>query len=100
MSRLARKVYLVCYDISADERRTRVYKRLRGAGEHLQASVFRCVLSELQLAVLVAELEGLIDAQTDQVLFVTLGTEDNARAWTATVVGRPLAPPDRHVRVL
>ncbi len=98
-SRLIRKVYLVCYDISDDKRRTRVYKALRGAGQHVQFSVFRCVLSDLQLALLEAELDDAIDTRSDQILFVVLGAEDSARAWAARVMGRPLSTPPRTVNI-
>ena len=39
-----RNRYIVTYDITDDRRRTAVYKCLRGFGDHLQYSVFRCDL--------------------------------------------------------
>ena len=41
-----RNRYIVTYDICDDARRTAVYKALRGFGDHLQYSVFRCDLSD------------------------------------------------------
>ncbi len=43
-----RNVYLVTYDVSDDRRRDRVFATLRGFGDHLQYSVFRCELAEIE----------------------------------------------------
>ena len=37
-----RQSYLVCYDISDDKRLRKVFKTMRGYGDHLQYSVFEC----------------------------------------------------------
>ena len=37
-----RTSYLVCYDISDDKRLRKVFKLMRGFGDHLQFSVFEC----------------------------------------------------------
>ena len=41
-----RNRYIVTYDITDDRRREAVFKALRGFGDHLQYSVFRCDLSD------------------------------------------------------
>lgn len=92
-------LYLVCYDISDDRRRTSVYKLLRGFGDHLQYSVFRCPLTPMSLSVLRSEIECMVQSQTDQVLFVRLGKAANSASWTTIVVGRPVAPPDFSARI-
>ncbi len=93
-------LYLVCYDISDDKRRTGVYKLLRGHGDHLQYSVFRCALTPMGLAQVHAEVEELIEPRTDQVLFVRLGRAASTRSWTTLVVGRPVRPPDFTARII
>lgn len=37
-----RSSYLVCYDVADDKRLRRVFKLMRGFGDHLQFSVFEC----------------------------------------------------------
>ena len=92
--------WLVCYDITADNRRTAVYRTLRGYGDHIQYSVFRCVVSARQFASMRAELEELIDHKKDQVLLVPLGPpdEDRLKAWVA--LGLSVQPLERTVVIL
>jgi CRISPR-associated protein Cas2 len=92
-------VWLVCYDICEDRRLRAVYTLMRGYGEHLQYSVFRCVLSEIQLATLKGRLHEILDHSVDQILFVPLGQADTERAWRVDTLGVPLARPERIARV-
>jgi CRISPR-associated protein Cas2 len=92
--------YLIAYDIVDDERRTRVFTTLRGAGDHLQYSVFRCDLSERERVALVARLHALIDHDDDQILLVDLGPVDGRAATCVTALGRSYIPPERTVLVL
>ena len=91
--------YLVCYDISEDAVRTQVYKKLRGYGEHLQYSVFRCALTPLRLATLRAYLEEQVCWTTDQVILLKLGRASANSSWDALVVGKPLPPIHRGARI-
>ncbi len=93
------KVYLVCYDISDAKRLRRVYQVMRGFGDHLQYSVFRCVLSELQLARMRDRLITEMSAEEDQVIIVPLGVATSKRSWRMFSVGRALTHPERVVRV-
>ena len=68
--------YIVTYDISDPKRLRRVFKKMTGAGDHLQLSVFRCDLTERQREGLSADLSGLIKPSEDQVLFIELGPSD------------------------
>lgn len=99
MSR-APRIFLVCYDISDQRRLQRVYKVMRGFGDHLQYSVFRCTLSEMQLALLSDRLAQEIHHAEDQVLFVPLGSVDAERPVRMTTMGRPMTHPERVVRIL
>ena len=68
-----RQRYIVAYDIADPARLRKVFKVMKGYGEHVQLSVFRCDLTQLALAKLKAELTEVIDMQKDQVLFVDVG---------------------------
>jgi len=63
--------YLITYDVRDPKRWRKLYKLMRGYGERIQYSVFRCWLSERQLQKLRWEVEKRIDAE-DAVLFVGL----------------------------
>ena len=65
-----RQRYIVTYDIADPGRLRKVFKLMKGYGEHLQFSVFRCDLSKMTLATMKAELNELIHAQEDQVLII------------------------------
>lgn len=94
------QVFIVCYDITSDSRRNRVYRLLRGYGEHIQYSVFRCVLSDIQREQLAQELRGHIDNDGDQVLLMPIGPADDDRSWSAIALGRDLPRQDRVVWIL
>jgi len=86
-----RRLYIVTYDISNPKRLRRVFRTLKGYGEHLQLSVFRCDLTASQRIKLEAKLGGTIEPAEDQVMFVDLGPS-NGRAHAIAWLGRP-APP-------
>ncbi len=68
-----RQRYIVTYDIADAKRLRRVFKLLKGYGEHLQFSVFRCDLTNMTLAKMKAELNEAINALADQVLIIDVG---------------------------
>ncbi len=68
-----RQRYIITYDIADPKRLRAVFKIMKGYGEHLQLSVFRCDLTRMNLATLKAELSEVIDAEKDQVLIVDVG---------------------------
>lgn len=92
--------YLVTYDISDDDRRTLVFKTLRGYGDHIQYSVFRCDLSEMQKVALVAALHPLINHSEDQILVIDLGPVDGRGADCIVPLGRRYLSPERTVIVI
>lgn len=100
MSGTSQRVLLVCYDIADDKRRTKVYQTMCGVGDRLQYSVFRCVMSDLQLARLKDALASVINVDEDQILFVPLGLADTPNSWNMTTLGRPLLQPARSVRIV
>jgi len=90
-----RTVYLVTYDISDLERLRSVFKIMRRRGEHLQLSVFRCVLGDRERIRLEAKLSEVIHHREDQVLFVALGPEDGRGEKVIQALGRALEPLER-----
>ena len=68
-----RQRYIVTYDIADASRLRKVFKLMKGYGEHQQFSVFRCDLMKMTLATMKAELNEIIHAQEDQVLIIDVG---------------------------
>jgi len=84
-----RSSYLVCYDIADDKRLRRVFKTMRGWGDHLQFSVFECQLTPADLVKVRAELGAIINRDQDQVLFVLLGPAEGRGERVITSLGQP-----------
>lgn len=95
-----RSVLLVCYDISDDRRLRLVYRHMRGRGDHVQLSVFRCELSARERAEMVAELSSIIDHAADQILFVDLGPNDGRGADCIQGLGRTLTVSTRNAVIV
>ena len=74
---MARRHYMIAYDVSDDKRRTRIFDTLMGQGEHVQYSVFFCELNPQELAALRGTLSTLINANADQVILLDLGEINN-----------------------
>lgn len=64
--------WVVAYDISDDDRRTRVAKHLEGFGERVQLSVFECRLDESELEQLRANVQALTDRREDRIRWYPL----------------------------
>ena len=93
------QAYVIAYDICDPTRLRKVFKTMRRWGDHLQYSVFRCLLSPRQLAQLKADLEPLIHHTEDQILFIPLGQPDGPTARRLFTLGQPLLYPERIARV-
>ena len=89
-----RTSYLVCYDVCDDKRLRKVFKTMRGYGDHLQYSVFECQLTASDLVRLRAELGGIIHHKEDQVLFVNLGPAEGRGDRVITALGKPYVTVD------
>jgi CRISPR-associated protein Cas2 len=92
---MARRHFLVTYDVSDDKRRTKLYKTLLGAGDHVQYSVFMCDLNEAELATLRGRVRPLIHHKEDQLLFVDLGLASQPLVEGIEALGRAYQPPVR-----
>ena len=71
-----RNSYIVTYDICDPKRLTKVFKTMRGWGDHLQYSVFECQLTRSELISLRGQLKEIINESQDQVLFIDLGPSE------------------------
>lgn len=90
-----RTSYIVSYDISDPKRLRRVYETLRGWGDHIQLSVFRCELNPTELVRLRSALSDVIHHGQDQILFIDLGPEDGRARDAIASLGRPYTHPQR-----
>ena len=68
-----RNVYLVCYDVADAKRLRRTYKKMRGFGDSMQYSVFRCELSPTEKQRLKESLWEILNWDQDRVMLLDLG---------------------------
>jgi CRISPR-associated protein Cas2 len=87
--------YFVTYDICEQDRLRKVFNIMKGAGDHVQYSVFRCDLTDQAKEELIADLLLVIHATQDQVLFIDLGPATGRAATCVTSLGLPYDPPTR-----
>jgi CRISPR-associated protein Cas2 len=80
---------LVCYDVADEKRLRKVFKTMRGYGDHLQFSVFECQLTAMDLVRLRSQLTLIIDHADDQVLFVDLGPAEGRGDRVISALGKP-----------
>lgn len=97
-----RHFVLVSYDISDDRRLRRMYKLLRGYGEHVQYSIFLCQLTDKDKVVLTEKIRDVIHHKEDQTIMITLGPVDGKREsvplhWR--VLGKSLILSDNSVMI-
>ncbi|CBE69807.1 MAG: CRISPR-associated endonuclease Cas2 [Candidatus Methylomirabilis oxygeniifera] len=85
-----RHLFIVSYDISDRVRWAKVYKTMRGFGEHLQLSVFQCDLTPAQKVRMVAALSAIINHEEDQVVFIDLGPTEGREVKEIQAIGRPM----------
>ena len=95
-----RQTYIVSYDICDPKRLRKVFKLMKGYGEHLQLSVFRCELTHRALVELRARLGEIIHRGEDQVLFVDVGPEEGRGGTSISALGLPYTPPERRAVVV
>ena len=87
--------YIVTYDIADPKRLRMVFKKMKGAGDHLQFSVFRCDLTDRQRETLQLGLVDLIKPSEDQILFIELGPSEGRPAERIAALGKPYSEPER-----
>lgn len=89
-----RNAYIVTYDICDPKRLREVFRIMKGWGEHLQLSVFRCELDKRELVELQGMLFDAIHNGEDQVLFVDMGPADGRGRDCISALGIPYRGPN------
>jgi len=89
-----RRCYLVCYDIRDPKRWRKVFRIMKGYGEHWQYSVFFCVLKDIDRVRMQTELEEAMNLGVDQTMIIDLGPDEQLARQSATVLGPSLPPAD------
>lgn len=95
-----RLLYIVTYDICDAARLRAVFRLMRGYGDHVQYSVFRCELSDLERIEFISRLAEIINMKEDQVLFFPLGPAGGEREAGIYSVGRPYQVVEREAVVI
>lgn len=88
-----RSVYIVAYDIADNKRRTRVFTKLKGYGEALQYSLFRCILTPMQRLQLRTDLWEILNKAEDRLLLIDLGLDEGRGKTAIETWGLPLDDP-------
>lgn len=70
---MARRRYLVAYDIREDRRLRNIAACMEGYGERIQYSVFICDLSEQEAVLLRGDIEVRMKPSEDSVMIIDLG---------------------------
>ncbi len=70
---MARRRYLIAYDISDPVRLRRVIKVMESYGERLQYSVFLCELSDAELIDWLTDITAVVKLAADSVVRIDLG---------------------------
>ncbi|MBU4200685.1 MAG: CRISPR-associated endonuclease Cas2 [Verrucomicrobia bacterium] len=73
---MARRFYIVSYDVTDDRRRNKVYKQLLDYGDHVQFSVFCCQLNARERIQLCQNLRDHLNQAEDQALILDAGPVD------------------------
>jgi len=88
---------VVTYDIEDDKRRTKMHKMLSGLGDHVQLSVFECVLDEGKLKRMLEGAEKLAIGESDSVRIYMLCGHCLSKA---IVVGAGPSPEEKDVYIV
>ncbi len=68
--------YIVSYDIRNQKRLCRVHRAMKGFGEPVHYSVFRCDLTRLGRVEMASALMDLIDEKEDRIMIIDMGPVD------------------------
>lgn len=87
---MARRRFLIAYDIANERRLRRVITVMESYGQRLQYSVFLCDLSGLELSLWRAAITQVIHLDEDSVVVIDLGLQDRPAAMEVIGVRRVL----------
>lgn len=88
------RYYLVCYDVSDEKRLRRVHKAMLGYGDPLQYSIYRCLLSDREKALMMTHLAEILHPRQDRLLIVNLGPVGQNLSERLEFIGAPLSDPE------
>lgn len=94
---MARRRFLIAYDICESQRLRQVCKTMEEYGERLQYSVFVCDLSRSELLHARATVEAQMNLSEDSVVIVDLGETDSARF---TFIGKRRPLPTNQPKII
>lgn len=89
-----RQTFIVTYDVCDPKRLRKVFRVMKGWGDHIQLSVFRCELDAREVIELRAALTEELDHQVDQVLMIDVGPAEGRGRLSIRAVGRAYVPPE------
>ena len=95
-----RRCYLVCYDIRNPKRLRRVFRIMKGYGEHWQFSIFFCTLKDIDRVHLQSDLEEEMNLKEDQVMIIDMGSNEDEARKDIVVLGQSLEMQDERIIVL
>lgn len=95
-----RRLYVVTYDICDPKRLRRVFKTMKGFGDHLQFSVFQCDLPAVDLVRMREALGEIIHHDEDQVLIIDLGPTEGRPIKSIESLGRGFTLVERRAHVV
>ena len=73
---------------------------MRGYGDPLQYSVFICELSAKERELMVTDLEGIIDHDSDRIMIVDMGGIETEGAKRIKFLGRQTPLPEREAVII
>lgn len=95
-----RRLYLVTYDICDPKRLRRVFKTMKGFGEHLQLSVFQCDMPDVDVIRMRSALAEIIHHKDDQVLIIDLGPSEGCPIKCIEAIGKSVDVVTRRAQVV
>ena len=88
------KIFIVSYDIAAPKRWRGVFNTLKGYGEWIQLSVFQCRMDDQKRERLISDLDEIIKADEDHILFIDIGKPDKLKTKIYSL-GKTFKTPER-----
>ncbi len=95
-----KNVYIVSYDVSDPTRLRKVHEAMKGFGDPLHYSVFRCALSRKERVLMVGALSDLIHHGEDRVMVVNLGPAEGRAEERIEFLGRSSPAAERQAVVV
>lgn len=91
-----RRSFLCTYDVASDKegdkRRTKLFELLLNHGEHVQFSVFLCVLTRSEQVQLKTTAETILHREQDQLLIIDLGPDGIDWTTELSCIGKKWIP--------